>query len=136
MSNARTPPRGTATSLTPEEVAQAFAALGSEPRLSVLLTLVRAGPDGLTVGDIQKRLAVPASTLTHHLRFLTSAGVIAQERDGRMITCRAAYDRIEALAGYLTRECCADQPEADAPATKTHTLKSQTTPRPAKGATP
>ena len=58
------------------EAAQGFAAIGSEPRLEVLLALVRAGPGGLKVGEIQKRVDIPASTLTHHLRFLAAAGLI------------------------------------------------------------
>jgi len=33
-----------------EQAALGFAAAGSEPRLEVLLALVRAGEDGLTVG--------------------------------------------------------------------------------------
>jgi DNA-binding transcriptional ArsR family regulator len=91
-----------------EEAAQGFAAVGSEHRLEVLLALVRAGPGGLTVGDIQKRLDMPASTLAHHLRFLAAAGLMEQEKSGRAIVNRAAFGRIEALAGYLLRECCAD----------------------------
>lgn len=91
------------------EAAQGFAAVGSEPRLEVLLTLVRAGPDGLIVGDIQKRLDMPASTLTHHLRFLAAAGLIEQTKSGRVIRNHAAYTRIEALAAYLVNQCCADQ---------------------------
>ena len=91
------------------EAAQAFAAIGSEPRLEVLLALVRAGPEGLSVGDIQKRLGLAASTLTHHLRFLTAAGLIQQTKHGRTIRNRAVFARIEDLAGYLLRECCAEQ---------------------------
>ncbi|MEK6215689.1 MAG: transcriptional regulator, partial [Boseongicola sp.] len=33
-------------------VASTFAALGSEQRLGVLKVLVRAGPDGLTIGGL------------------------------------------------------------------------------------
>ena len=91
------------------EAAQGFSAIGSEPRLEVLLALVRAGPGGLNVGDIQKRLGIPASTLTHHLRFLAAAGLIEQSKDGRSIRNHAAFERIEELAAYLLRECCADQ---------------------------
>lgn len=91
-----------------EEAAQGFAAVGSEPRLEVLLTLVRAGSDGLTVGDIQGRVGLPASTLAHHLRFLAAGGLIEQERQGRAVINRAAYERIEELAGFLLHECCAD----------------------------
>ena len=33
---------------------------------------------------------------------------MTQEKDGRRIICRADFDRIQSLAGYLTSECCAD----------------------------
>ena len=94
--------------LAAEEAVQGFAAVASEPRLEVLLILVRAGSAGLTVGEIQERVGLPASTLAHHLRFLAAGGLIEQEREGRAVRNRAAYDRIEALAAFLLRECCAD----------------------------
>jgi DNA-binding transcriptional ArsR family regulator len=95
-----------------EEAAQGFAAVGSEPRLEVLLTLVRAGNDGLTVGDLQEHVGLPASTLAHHLRFLAAGGLIEQVRQGRTVLNRAAYPRIEELAGFLLRECCAEDTPA------------------------
>jgi len=91
-----------------EEAAQGFAAVGSEPRLEVLMTLVRAGPDGLTVGEIQERVGIPASTLAHHLRFLAAGGLIEQVRQGRAVLNRAAFARIEELAAFLLHECCAE----------------------------
>ena len=94
--------------LSVEEAAQGFAAAGSESRLEVLLILVRAGPDGLTVGEIQDGVGIPASTLAHHLRILCAGGLIEQERAGRAVINRAAYRQIEQLADYLLRECCAD----------------------------
>lgn len=90
------------------EAAQAFAALGSEARLEIVRVLVRAGPSGLTVGALQERLGTPASTLSHHLKFLVSCGLVGQARAGRLLICTADFDRIGALAGYLTRECCID----------------------------
>jgi DNA-binding transcriptional ArsR family regulator len=91
-----------------EEAAQGFAAVGSEPRLEVLLTLVRAGTQGLTVGELQERVGLPASTLAHHLRFLAAGGLIDQERRGRAVVNRAAYTRVQSLADFLLHECCAD----------------------------
>ncbi|MGB0722845.1 MAG: ArsR/SmtB family transcription factor [Gammaproteobacteria bacterium] len=88
--------------------AQAFSAMGSEARVRVVRTLVRAGPEGLSIGDIQKRLDIPASTLAHHLRFLAAGGVIEQEKQGRTVINRANYDHIRDLADFLVRECCAD----------------------------
>ena len=91
-----------------EEAAQAFAAIGSEPRLQALRLLVRAGPDGLGVGEVQQALGLAASTCTHHLRFLAAAGLVEQTKTGRNIACRANFARIEALAEYLMTECCVD----------------------------
>jgi ArsR family transcriptional regulator len=91
-----------------EEAAQGFAAAGSEPRLAVLLALVRAGEGGLSVGEIQQRLDIPASTLAHHLKFLAAAGLVLQERQGRTIVNRAAYARLQALADFLLQACCSE----------------------------
>ena len=90
------------------EVAARFAALGSEQRLSVLITLVRAGPDGLTIGELGERTGVTGSTLTHHMRVLSQSGLVAQTRDGRRILSTADYDAVETLAEFLTSQCCAD----------------------------
>ncbi|MDC0658592.1 metalloregulator ArsR/SmtB family transcription factor [Leisingera sp. SS27] len=97
-----------------EEAAQGFAAMGSEARLQVLRCLIRAGDSGLTVGEVQSRTGIAPSTLAHHLRFLTAAGVIGQARDGRSTVCRADYGRLEALAGFILQECCVDAGTRDA----------------------
>lgn len=94
---------------SPEDAAIAFAALGSEVRLNILRLLVRAGPEGLHVGALQDRLGIAASTLSHHVRALTSAGVMTQNREGRVLNCLADYDRIASLARFLVSECCVDQ---------------------------
>ena len=92
-----------------EDAAQAFAALGSEQRLGVLQTLVRAGTDGLSMGELGKRTGVPGSTLNHHLRFLVHAGLVEQEKQGRSIICSSvAYDMTTALSNFILENCCAD----------------------------
>ena len=99
----------TTQSLSIEDAAQAFAALGSEQRLGVLQTLVRAGPDGLSMGELGARSGISGSTLTHHLKFLTHAQLVVQAKEGRSIICAAvAYDMAEALSAFLLRNCCAD----------------------------
>jgi ArsR family transcriptional regulator len=93
-----------------KDVAQGFAAIGSEARLQVVLTLVRAGREGLTIGEIQTRTAMPASTLAHHLKFLTSAGLVEQEKLGRSVVNRANFSTLGMLATYILEQCCADAP--------------------------
>lgn len=93
-----------------------FAALGSEQRLAVLRTLVRAGPNGLSMGALGERSSVTGSTLTHHLKILSSAGLVVQTRQGRSIICAAiAYDEMQNLSRFLLKECCADSSSAEPP---------------------
>ncbi len=82
--------------------------MGSEARLKVLKTLVRAGEGGLTVGEIQDRTGIAPSTLAHHLRFLSAGGVVEQEKAGRTTINRANYDELRTLAQFILSECCAD----------------------------
>lgn len=89
--------------------AQGFSAMGSESRLEVLQALVRAGDKGLLVGDIQQRTGIPGSTLAHHLKFLTSADLIVQNKQGRTIINQANYRHLQALAAFILEECCSDQ---------------------------
>lgn len=98
--------------------ASAFAALGSEQRLSVLRTLVRAGPEGLSIGALGERTGVTGSTLTHHMKILSTAGLVTQARQGRSIICAAvAFDQVQGLSAFLLTECCAD---SAAPCKDTH----------------
>lgn len=92
-----------------EEATQGFAAVGSEPRLEVLLCLIRAGQPGLYFADIQERTGVPASTLSHHLRFLTAARLIVQERQGRQTLNTPNFDQLAGLSEFLLSQCCIDQ---------------------------
>ncbi len=91
------------------QAASAFAALGSEQRLAILQTLVRAGPQGYSMGVLGDKTGVTGSTLTHHLKFLTAAGLVEQAKQGRTIICSSvAYERVEALSAFLLQNCCVD----------------------------
>ncbi|MEO0636857.1 MAG: metalloregulator ArsR/SmtB family transcription factor [Pseudomonadota bacterium] len=90
-------------------LAEGFSALGAQPRLAVLRALVRAGRSGLTVGEVQARTGMPASTLSHHLKTLSDAGLIDQEKIGRSIINRANFDLLETLASFIRDECCAEE---------------------------
>ena len=84
----------------------ALNALSHATRLAAYRQLVQAGPEGLSVGDLRDRLDVPPATLTAHLNILRAAGLVADEREGRVIRVRADYARMDALLGYLTENCC------------------------------
>ncbi len=89
-----------------EDVVKSLAALAQPVRLQVFRALVVAGPAGMTPGTMAEGLAIPANTLSFHLKALAHAGLVSQERSSRHIVYRAAYDRMNALLGYLTENCC------------------------------
>jgi ArsR family transcriptional regulator len=100
--------------LTEAEAAEGFAALGNRARLGLLRLLVRAGGEGMTVGDAGRRMDMPASTLAHHLAALVRAGLVTQEKRGREVICTAEYRSIKGAAAYLTENCCAGFEEVGA----------------------
>ena len=91
------------------DVVRALAALAQEVRLRVFRALVVAGPAGLTPGDLSTQLEVAPNTLSFHLKELSHAGLISQERQGRNLIYRAAFDTMNALLAYLTENCCQGQ---------------------------
>ena len=93
----------------------ALAALAQESRLAVFRLLVRNAPEGLTAGVIGEQLALPAPTLSFHLKTLAQAGLVSAEPAGRHVRYRANLDRMQALVGFLGDHCCGGQPELCAP---------------------
>lgn len=93
-----------------ETAAKRLAELGHPVRLSVVRLLVQAGPGGLAVKDIQARVGIPSSTLSHHLAHLLAAGLISQTREGRVLRCRADYPALKEVLAFLWQDCCAGLP--------------------------
>jgi DNA-binding transcriptional ArsR family regulator len=85
----------------------ALSALSHESRLAAFRQLVQAGPAGMSVGELRDRLKLPPATLTAHLNILRAAGLVADEREGRVIRMRANYGQMNGLIDYLTENCCA-----------------------------
>ena len=83
-----------------------LAELGHDTRMSVYRLLVRAGNNGLPVGEVQERLGVSAPTLSHHIHRMMNAGLIRQERDGRTLYCFAELDALKDVVEFLDAECC------------------------------
>lgn len=94
--------------MTLPEIAKRLAALGNETRLDVYRLLVRAGDGGLSVTQLQKRLGVPASTLSHHLHKLIEVALVTQERCGTTLICRADYNVMRTTFDFFASECCVD----------------------------
>jgi DNA-binding transcriptional ArsR family regulator len=86
--------------------AEMFAALGTESRLRILRLLLTAHPEGLVAGDIQSGLAIPASTLSHHLERLKIEDLVTVRREGTFLWYAANTATLQELLGFLFAECC------------------------------
>ena len=96
--------------------ADMFSAMGTEPRLRIMQLLLSAHPDGLVVGEIQSELAIPNSTLSHHLEKLKNEGLVKVRRESTFLWYTANTEALEELLSFLYAECCtrnkAIKPEA------------------------
>ena len=106
-----------------ERMASVFKALGDPTRLRIFEYLrascgpiavsksgdVRPvdelrGPEGVTVGDVVYHVtgnAKDPSTVSHHLKELRQAGLIAMERHGKHMICSVNREAVSALTAYL-----------------------------------
>jgi len=86
--------------------ADMFAALGAEPRLRIMRTLLAAHPEGMVVAEIQSELGIAPSTLSHHLEKLKNEDLITVRRESTFLRYKANTAALEELLGFLYAECC------------------------------
>ncbi len=86
--------------------AEMLAAIGSEPRLRIMRSLLSAHPEGMVVGDISAELKITASTLSHHLDKLRSKNLVQVRRDGTFLWYTANTEALQEILGFLFAECC------------------------------
>src|SRR5579871_4788511 len=89
-----------------EDAIGALSALASEARLAVFRLLVKRGPEGYTPTELNRRLDVPAPTLSFHLKGLVQAGLVISRRNGRNLYYSPNFERMSALVSFLTENCC------------------------------
>lgn len=85
---------------------QLLSSIAQEARLEVFRLLVQAGSEGIAAGVLAEKLAIPASTLSFHLKELTYSGLVVAKPQGRFIYYIANYDAMNGLLAYLTENCC------------------------------
>lgn len=95
-----------------DTVAAQFKALGHPHRLEIFRRLATCCVPGTAcagdeaarrcVSELSTELAIVPSTVSHHLKELTQAGLIATERCGREIRCWVEPDVLRELAGFFT----------------------------------
>ncbi len=88
------------------KAARCLEEIGNQTRLEIFRYLVRAGPEGLAVGELQDHLNIPGSTLSHHIARLVNVGLVKQVREGRILRCRPHFALMDQVIGFLTEQCC------------------------------
>lgn len=69
-------------------------ALAQETRLDVMRLLLQHESNGLSSGDVARKLKVPRNTMSSHLACLDRAGLVKKERRSRFIIYRAQRDHL------------------------------------------
>src|SRR6202021_37669 len=86
--------------------ADMFSAMGTEPRLRIMQLLLTAHPEGLVVGDIQEKMEIPNSTLSHHLDKLKNENLVQVKRESTFLRYTANTEALQELMQFLYSECC------------------------------
>jgi ArsR family transcriptional regulator len=99
-----------------ETAVAAIAALAQDNRLDVFRLLVQAGPEGMPAGKVAEALDLAPNTLTFHFDRLRQADLVTVRRDGRSMIYAARFETMNALLGFLTKNCCQGDAAACPPA--------------------
>ncbi|MDJ1006715.1 MAG: metalloregulator ArsR/SmtB family transcription factor [Paracoccaceae bacterium] len=75
-----------------------FAALADPTRRRILTMLLE---DDMAVTDVAHPFEMSLAAISKHLRVLTTAGLIAQEKRGRVIWCKLDPDAMRAASTWM-----------------------------------
>ncbi|RJL01836.1 ArsR family transcriptional regulator [Paracoccus aestuarii] len=84
--------------MTPERLDLIFAALADQTRRRVLSMLLE---DDMAVSDVAQPFAISLAAVSKHLAVLAAAGLIRQERRGRITWCKLDPDGMRAASIWM-----------------------------------
>ncbi len=110
------------------DMVKIFKALANRNRLEMLRSIYEVGISGCCegatsvercscVGDIVQRFNLAPSTISHHLKELSSAGLIEVEREGKFIRVIPGRESLKSMMDYAQSLLEQGQP-ADVPASR------------------
>ncbi len=82
----------------PNRLDAIFAALSDPTRRGILTMLLE---DDMAVTDVAEPFAMSLAAISKHLRVLAEAGLITQERRGRVIWCKLDPDAMRAATVWI-----------------------------------
>lgn len=84
------------------EAARLYAALGHSLRLQAMIFLAAQPSGGAYVSDVVTHLSRAQSTVSHHLKVLVDAGVLATEPHGQWSWYQVVPNRLAELREHLS----------------------------------
>ncbi|MDS9469306.1 metalloregulator ArsR/SmtB family transcription factor [Paracoccus sp. MBLB3053] len=90
---------------------ETLSALAQDIRLDVFRMLVRAGPEGMTAGEIATSLETRPNTLSNNLSILAAVRLVRSRREGRSIRYFAEMETMRGLLEFLMQDCCGGRAE-------------------------
>jgi DNA-binding transcriptional ArsR family regulator len=60
----------------------------------------------MVAGEVQEELAMPASTLSHHLEKLKQVGLVKVRREGTFLWYSTDTEALREVLNFLYEECC------------------------------
>lgn len=88
------------------EVALRLKALADPARVRVMSMLLAEQISGLCTTDLAPALGLTEATVSHHLKQLRGAGLVAGTRKGTNVYYRPQPDALGALVRVLDPDCC------------------------------
>ena len=89
------------------EVEKISKALGDETRLRIYEAI--SATDRMTCGEIVSMRGVTPATVSHHLKILSEAGLIACRRQGQFVYSQTVPDTIAAYTRALAKIACGEK---------------------------
>ena len=80
---------------------QTFAALADPTRRALLARL--SGRDGLSVSELAQPFEMSLPAVMKHLDVLSDAGLVAREKNGRVVACRLTAEPMQQAMEWLSR---------------------------------
>ena len=90
---------------------QTFAALADPTRRAILAMLLE---DDMAVTDVAEPFAMSLAAISKHLGVLTVAGLISQEKRGRVKWCKLGPDALREASVWMQAFCQMDAIDLDA----------------------
>lgn len=84
-----------------EKLAQWFSVLGDPTRLR-LFSLIATSGEACAACDLALPLGVSQPTVSHHLKVLRDAGLVASEKRGRWVYYQSVPERLEILSRTIS----------------------------------